>query len=106
MTLVLAQDVEALLGMLAEKDAEVERLRELAIDQHGEPYRDRFRNQMDAATEILTEVERLRGVLAAVEALLVATDRRVGEIHPALMGLDNGKVGARDLRAALTKVPE
>ena len=46
----------------AERDAalaEVERLQELAIDQYGEPYRDRFRNQMDAATELLAEVKRL-----------------------------------------------
>lgn len=48
-------------------------LRDLAYDQHGEPYRDRFRNQMDAATDIITRAEaaererdRLR---AGVEAL-------------------------------------
>ena len=46
--------------LAAERDAalaEVERLQGLAIDQHGEPYRDRFRNQMDAATELLAEVK-------------------------------------------------
>ena len=49
--------------------AEIDRLQELAIDQHGEPYRDRFRNQMDAAAELLAEVARLRAAVAAVEAL-------------------------------------
>ena len=54
--------VERRNNTLAERDAalaEVERLQELAIDQHGEPYRDHFRNQMDAATELLAEVKRL-----------------------------------------------
>ena len=59
----------ALPHLLSEKDAEVKHLQELAIDQHGEPYRDRFRNQMDAAAELLAEVNRIRDAVAAVEAL-------------------------------------
>lgn len=63
------------------RDAMIGSLRRLAYDQHGELYRDRFRAQMLAGTELvgrITATEQERGALAG---RIAAAERELSELE-------------------------